>query len=150
MGKRTMAVLGGMLLLFYPLAGVAVVLWVFWDDLCGLTLAVHDDRCLARARKALKRSVHAEVLVSHAHAVAEEAREARRKEPRRWSGMLRGRFLEATRLALGAWEGLGPRTSSAASAVRICFAYLGRGGRPTIPRPVEVPVAVNTDNWQGA
>ena len=33
MRNKATAVIGGMLLFFCPLAGVILLLWVFWDDL---------------------------------------------------------------------------------------------------------------------
>jgi len=141
MGNRALAVLGGVLLVIFPLAGVAILLWVFRDNLGSLTLEVHDDRRLARTSKALKRSLHSDVDAYHALAVSVRAREARRKEP---PATARARLAASTLFAVAVWDKMGQKARSAASIARLCIAYFGRERRPA---PERVPVVVQTDNW---
>ena len=158
MMKKAMPVMGGIVLILCPLAGtaicplagVAMLLWVFWDELGGLVSAVYDDRCVIKTRQALKSSCHADVGIFYAHALATRAREERLRRSRRWTGSLPGRLAAAKRGVRRALAGMEERTLSAIATAKFCIADFNSDGRSGSGEEAEVSLAVETDTWQGA
>ena len=87
--KLVVAAVGGLMLLSWPVAGVLVLLWVFWEDMGGLALELYDDYGVGRAERGLSRDLHADVSAYHAHLMAARRERLRRERAgvawRRWS-----------------------------------------------------------------
>ena len=87
--KLVAAAVGGLMLLSWPVTGVLVLLWVFWEDMGGLALELYDDYEVGRAERGLSRDLHADASAYHAHLMAERRERARRERAgvawRRWS-----------------------------------------------------------------
>ncbi len=98
-------------------------------------MAIYDDHCQAKARKALTESLHADVGIFHAYALAMGASEERRRRPPRSPA---ARLGSVKRWGMRTRESVERLSLAAAGNVKSCLAYFNRGERTTIGTPAEV------------